>query len=84
MSRDIQPGLVRAYRYFTLVALSYYAILVLFTLIQTGQGLASVQIQWTLNFASNLLLFIYLSLPALSRWLGRYYLPVAISLSACS
>jgi signal transduction histidine kinase len=82
MSRDIQPGLVRAYRYFTLVALSYYAILVLFTLIQTGQGLASVQIQWTLNFASNLLLFIYLSLPALSRWLGRYYLPVAISLSA--
>src|SRR5512146_672665 len=82
MSRGIEPGLIRAFRYFTFIALCYYAILVLFTLARTGQGWASVQIQWYLNLASNLALFIYLSLPSLSHRLGRLYLPIAFGLSA--
>lgn len=82
MARDIEPGLVRAFRYFTFVALCYSAVLILYTLIQTGRGLASVQIQWYLIFACNLALFIYLSLPNLSQQLGRFYLPIAISLAA--
>ncbi len=80
--REVEPGLVRAFRYYTFIALGYYAILILYTLVQTGQGVASVQVQWYLNFACNLTLFVYLSLPGLKSWLGRYYLPLAFSLSA--
>ncbi|NMB87926.1 MAG: sensor histidine kinase [Chloroflexi bacterium] len=82
MSRSIEPGLVRAFRYFAFITSCYYAILVMFTLAQTGQGLASVQVQWYLNLGTNLVLFAYLSLPALPRWLGKFYLPVAFGLSA--
>ena len=82
MSRPIEPGLLRAFRYFTVVALCYFAILVIYTGIQTGQGLASVQIQWYLNFASNLVLFIYLSWPGLLQRLRSLYLPLALSLAA--
>lgn len=82
MPREIEPGLVRAFRYFTFVALCYYAILILFMLAQPGLGLASVQIQWYLIFACNLALFIYLSLSGLRHQLGRRYLPIAFGLSA--
>ena len=37
MARAIEPGLIRAFRYFTFIALCYYAILVVFELAQTGQ-----------------------------------------------
>jgi signal transduction histidine kinase len=82
MAREIEPGLVRAFRYFTFVALCYSAVLILYTLVKTGQGWASVQIQWYLIFLCNLALFIYLSLPGLSHRLGRFYLPIALSLAA--
>jgi signal transduction histidine kinase len=82
MTREIEPGLVRAFRYFTFVALCYSAILILYTLLQTSLGWASVQIQWYLIFACNLALFVYLSLPSLNHQFGRYYLPLAISLAA--
>ncbi len=82
MSRDIEPGLLRAFRYFTGIALGYFSILILYTVIQTGRGFASVQIQWYLNFASNLALFIYLSLPGLHHRLKSLYLPLALSIAA--
>src|SRR5512139_128100 len=82
MAREIEPGLVRAFRYFTFVALCYSAILILYTVIQTGRGWVSVQIQWYLIFVCNLVLLIYLSLPRLGHQLGRFYLPIAISLAA--
>jgi signal transduction histidine kinase len=82
MSREIEPGLVRVFRYFTFVALGYYSVLILYTLAKTGQGLASVQIQWYVNFASNLALFFYLTFSGLSHKVGRFYLPIALILSA--
>jgi len=82
MSQGVEPGLIRAFRYFTFVALCYYAILVWFTLAQAGQQLASVQLWWYLNLTSNLAAYLYLSLPYFSQRLGRLYLPVAFGLSA--
>ncbi len=73
---------MRVFRYFTIVALCYFAILVVYTGFATGEGLASVQIQWYLNFASNLALFGYLSWPALQHRLGRLYLPLALCVAA--
>ncbi len=82
MARAIEPGLIRAFRYFTFIALCYYAILVAFELAQTGQQWAAVQVQWYLNLLSNLALFIYLSLPQLNQRLGHRYLPIAFAFSA--
>ncbi len=82
MSRPIEPGLVRVFRYFTVVALGYFAILIVYTGFQTGQGLASVQIQWYLNFAGNLFLFFYLAWPGLQQRLRGLYLPLALSVAA--
>ncbi len=82
MSREIEPGLLRAFRYFALIALAYYAALILYTLLQTGGGPASIQIQWSVNFAATLVLFVYLSLPRLQGRLKALYLPIALGLSA--
>jgi len=82
MPRAIEPGLVRAFRYFTFVALCYYAILVAFELAQTGFGWAAIQIQWYPNLLANLALFVYLSLPQARHRLGNLYLPIAFGLSA--
>lgn len=82
MVRAIEPGLIRAFRYFTFIALCYYAILVVFELAQTGQQWASVQVQWYLNLLGNLALFIYLSFPQLNQRLGHRYLPIAFVFSA--
>jgi signal transduction histidine kinase len=82
MQRDIEPGLVRAFRYFAFVSLCYYMILLLFALGQGGKELASGQIQWYLNFACYLALTLYLSVPLLRHRLGWFYLPIAFGLSA--
>ncbi|HTX78942.1 MAG TPA: sensor histidine kinase [Longilinea sp.] len=82
MDREIEPGLLQVFRYFSSVALCYFSVLILYTVLQTGQGFAAVQIQWYLNFASNLALFIYLSMPSLHHRLGKVYLPIAISIAA--
>ena len=82
MPQEIEPGLLRAFRYFALVALCYYAALILYTLAQTPQGLASIQIQWYVNFTGTLVLFIYLSLPTLQARLKKFYLPIALTMSA--
>ncbi len=82
MARAIEPGLIRAFRYFTFVSLCYYAILVVFELTQTGQQWASVQVQWYINLLGNLALFLYLSLPHLNQRLGHRYLAIAFALSA--
>ena len=82
MDKEIEPGLLQVFRYFSSVALCYFSVLILYTVLQTGHGFAAVQIQWYLNFASNLALFIYLSMPSLHRRLGNFYLPIAISIAA--
>lgn len=81
MPRTIEPGLLRIFRYFTGVVLCYFAVLITYTALRTGQGLASAQIQWYLNFANYLTLFAYLSWPALQQRLRGMYLPLALAMA---
>jgi signal transduction histidine kinase len=77
MNRPIEPGLLRVFRYFTGVAMVYFALVWVFAFVETGQ-VFSLQIQSTLNFATNLALFGYLSWSWLARRLKRGYLPLAL------
>lgn len=76
-NRPIEPGLLRIFRYFTGVAMLYFALVLLYSFVVTGQGFA-IQAQSTLNFITNLVLFGYLSFPWLERRLKRWYLPIAL------
>jgi len=78
MTTEIQPGLLRIFRYFAGVAMGYYAVLVLFAAIQGGQGAIYTQIQLFVNLVINLGLLGYLSSPRLQGWLKRWYLPVGL------
>ena len=84
MSRPIESGLIRIFRYFTMVALFYFAILIVYIGFVTRQGVATVQIQWYINFAGNLFLFFYLSWPSLQKRLHGWYLPLALGVSAAA
>ena len=74
----IEPGLLRIFRYFTGIAMIYYAVLAIYTAIQTGEGDTFPQIQSYINFSINLVLLIYLYLGWLQRRLKGYYLPLAL------
>jgi signal transduction histidine kinase len=78
MKSVIEPGLLKIFRYFTGVAMVYFAIIVMYTAIQTGQTFTPSQIQSYLNFGINLTLFGYLSWGWLRRKMKRWYLPLAL------
>ncbi len=69
---------IRTFRYFTGIAMAYFAALSLFTAWQTGEIIDPSQIQSYLNLAVNALLFGYLSWGWLEEKLPRYYLPLAL------
>jgi signal transduction histidine kinase len=69
---------VQTFRYFTGVAMAYFAALSLFTALQTGQIVNPSQIQSYVNLAINGVLFGYLSWTWLEKKLGRSYLPLAL------
>ncbi len=68
----------QVFRYFTGTAMAYFAVLAIFTAIQTGQGDSLLQVQAYINFGTNLIQFIYLSIPFFRRRLRRAYLPIAL------
>lgn len=78
MNTAIQPGLLRIFRYFTGIAMMYFATLVVFTAIQAGESASSSQMQLTLNLLTNVALSIYLSLSWLHQKLKAWYLPIAL------
>jgi signal transduction histidine kinase len=78
LNRKIEPGLLLTFRYFTGIALVYFAVLVAFAIIQTRQFFSYSQIQLYINLLFNLVLFGYLSWKWLQRRLGGWYLPVAL------
>jgi signal transduction histidine kinase len=73
-----RPQVVQTFRYFTGVAMAYFAALSLFTALQTGQIVTPSQIQSYVNLANNGILFGYLSWYWLEKKLGAYYLPLAL------
>lgn len=81
LRKAIEPGLLQIFRYFTGIAMVYYAALATYTAIQTGEGDTFPQIQSYINFSINLLLLIYLYLGWLQRRLRHYYLPLALIVS---
>jgi signal transduction histidine kinase len=78
MSQSIEPGLLRIFRYFTSVAMGYFAVLAVYRVLQNGQGIDPLQIQFYLNLGTNLVLFVYLSMVTLQRRLRGMYLPLAL------
>lgn len=56
----------------------YFAVLAIFTAIQTGEGASLLQVQAYINFGTNLIQFIYLSIPIFRSKLRRWYLPIAL------
>ncbi len=56
----------------------YFALMVIITAIQTGEGDSLTQVQAYVNFGTNLILLIYLSIPWLWRKMRGLYLPTAL------
>jgi len=80
MQKGIQPGLISVFRYFSGIAVIYYAVIFTYFVMQTGDLITSSQIISYVNMATNLFLFGYLSLPWLQRKLKQFYLPLALSI----
>ncbi len=57
----LEPGLLRIFRYFTAIAMVYFACLVAYTAFDTQRLFSASQGQLYLNLATNLALFGYLS-----------------------
>ena len=78
MNKAIRLDLLQIFRYFTGIAMFYFAVMVTVTAIQTGEGDSLTQVQAYVNFGTNLILFIYLSIPWIRTKLRHLYLPIAL------
>ena len=77
--RPIEPGVIRTFRYFTGIAMLYFATMVgWYTAIQPSSGDSAFHIQSYINFGTNLLLLGYLWWGWLQRKLKHLYLPIAL------
>lgn len=74
----IEPGLIRVFRYFTGVAMIYYALVIGYTAWQTRSAAVPQQVLLYVNFGTNLILFGYLSWIWLECQMRHWYLPVAL------
>jgi signal transduction histidine kinase len=77
-STPIEPGLLNMFRIFSGAAMAYFAIIVVYNALETGQAIAPQQIQSYLNLITNLILFGYLSWTWLQQRLRGWYLPIAL------
>jgi len=78
VNEENRLNLLNIFRYFTGMAMFYFAVTVIFTAIQTGEGDSLTQVQAYLNFGTNLLQLVYLSIPWLRRKLRALFLPIAL------
>jgi signal transduction histidine kinase len=79
MEKPIEPGLLYIFRYFTGIAVIYFAILAGYSAFAAHSN-SSQQTLSLINLGTNLFLFIYLAIPWLQRKLKRVYLPLALCL----
>lgn len=77
----IEPGLIRIFRYFTAIAMVYYALVIVYTTLQTGEWIVARLLLLYVNFGTNLFLFGYLSFHWLERKLGHWYLLIALAIA---
>lgn len=77
--KPIEIGVIRTFRYFTSIAMLYFATLVgWYTTIQPTSANSAFHIQSYINFGTNLLLLGYLWWGWLRRRLKHLYLPIAL------
>lgn len=69
---------MRIFRYFTAIAMGYYAIVAVIVAQQSKQAFSSSQNLIYLNLLTNAVLFVYLSWGWLQRKLRAWYLPIAL------
>ena len=78
----MEPGLLRVFRYFTVMAMLYFALVFLYGQVEMIHApvmqVLSITIPSYLNLVTYIILFGYLSVPWLRRKLGPYFLPLAI------
>ncbi|MGD8457738.1 MAG: sensor histidine kinase [Anaerolineales bacterium] len=76
----IEPGLLRVFKYFTAIAMLYFAALVIYGQFELIFGLTNeaMAIQAHLNLITYITLFGYLNVRWFRRKLGRIYLPIAV------
>jgi signal transduction histidine kinase len=78
----IEPGLLIVFRYFLIVAIVYFAILVSVSALQINV-LRDSYVRWSfINLILYLVLYLYLSVPFLRERNARWYLPVALAMAA--
>jgi signal transduction histidine kinase len=78
----IEPGLLIIFRYFLIIAMAYFAILVALSALQVDVLRDSYVRYSFLNFLSYLFLYIYLSIPWLRERNAGGYLPLALAMAA--
>lgn len=77
MDRPIEPGLLGIFRYYTSVAMVYFAVMWVYAVISTGWTWTT-QMQLLGNFAVYLGLWGYLSWEPFQQRLKSFYLPIAL------
>ena len=80
MNRPIEPGLLKIFKYFTSIAMAYFAILWAYAILYAGWEW-SLQLQLWLNFAVYLGLAGYLAWGELEQRLKQFYLPIGLAIS---
>ncbi|MEN4011425.1 MAG: sensor histidine kinase [Bellilinea sp.] len=79
--RPIEPGLLRVFRYFTMIGVAYFAANYLFTSAESQGKITTWQASVQLGLIAYSVLLAYLSLPDLERALKVIYLPIALTIS---
>ncbi len=77
MPHTIEPGLMRIFRYYTSVAMGYFAILWAYAVISAGWT-RSTQLQLMGNFIAYFAIWGYLSWSPIQKRLKHIYLPIAL------
>lgn len=80
MKSSIEPGLLKVFRYFSSIAMAYFAIMLVYTILSAGWEW-SLQLQLWLNFVVYLGLEGFLSWGKLEQRLKFFYLPIGLSIS---
>jgi signal transduction histidine kinase len=81
LEKEIEPGLLRIFRYFTGLAVIYFLAFFFYTSYTAGTWISPNLFLYYINFSTYLFLLLYLSWGWLKNHLKQYYLPIAIMVS---
>jgi signal transduction histidine kinase len=76
--KQIEPGLLKVFRYFVGLAVVYFLVFFFYTARTTGTWISPNLILYYINLTTNFFLLLYLSWEWLKNHLKQYYLPIAL------